>query len=140
MQFSHLAVKLDMDFGLKAGKIGGAKCIEVKWNKVEAGACFVKYEVVLKNASGSDEYSYSRYNIGEMTMCRFLTFSSVTDVQLTVSFKSTSRIVNTKVSDTPLTTPTSTPPGMTPFSQLCFSNHCFICRLVQIKKFLKCHI
>ena len=98
-QFSHLAVKLDMDFGLKAGKIGGAKCIEVKWNKVESGACYVKYEVVLKSASGSAQYSSSAFNIGEMTMCSFLNFSSVTDVQLTVSFKSTSRNVTAKVSD-----------------------------------------
>ena len=103
-----------MDFGLKAGKIGGAKCDEVKWNKVEAGACYVKYEVVLKSASGIDEYSNSGYNIGNMTMCSFLTFSNVTDVQLTVSFKSTSRNVTTIVSDTPLNTPSPTPPGMTP--------------------------
>jgi len=103
-------LKLDMDFGLKAGKIGGAKCVEVKWNKVEAGACYVKYEVVLKNASGSNEYSNSGYNIGNMTMCSFLTFSNITDVQLTVSFKSTSRNVTANVSDTPLNTPTPTPP------------------------------
>ena len=101
-----------MDLGLKVGKRGGAKCIEVKWNKVESGACYVKYKVVLKSASGSNEYNNSGYNIGEMT-CSFLTFSSVTDVQLTVTFKSTSRNVTAKVSDTPLTTTTPTPPGMT---------------------------
>ena len=37
----------------EAVKIGGAKCIEVKWNKVESGACYAKYKVVLKSASGS---------------------------------------------------------------------------------------
>ena len=105
-----------MNFGLKAGKLGEAKCVEVKWNKVEAGTCYVKYEVVLKNTSGSNEYSNSGYNIGEMTMCSFPTFSSVTDVQLTVSFKSTSRSVTAKVSNTPLTTPTPILPGMTPLS------------------------
>ena len=99
---------------MKAGKIGGAKCIEVKWNKVESGACYVKYEVALKSASGSNKYSNSGYNIGEMTVCSFLSFSNVTDVQLTVRFKSTSRSATAKVSDTPLTTPTPTPPGMTP--------------------------
>ena len=103
-----------MDFGLTAGKVERAKCVEVKWNKVESGACYVKYEVVLKNASGSNEYSFSGYDIGNMTMCSFLTFTNITDVQLTVSFKSTSRNVTAKVSDTPLTTPTLTPPGMTP--------------------------
>jgi len=108
-------LKLDMNFGLKAEKIEGAKCVEVKWNKVEAGACYVKYEVLLKNASGSNEYGKAGYNIGEMKMCRFLTFGIVTDVQLTVSFKSTSRNVTAKVSDTPLTTPTTTTTGMTPF-------------------------
>ena len=114
-----------MDFGLKAAKIAGAKCVEVKWNKVESGACYVKYEVVLKNASGSYEYGKAGYNIGEMTMCRFLTFGSVTDVQLTVSFKSTSRIVNAKVSDTPLTTPIPTPPGMKPLCTCFFHLHFF---------------
>ena len=115
MQFYHLAVKLDMDFGLKTGKIGGAKCIEVKWNKVESGACYVKYEVVLKSASGSNEYSYSGYNIGEIAKCSFLTYSNVTDVQLTVSFKFITRRVTANVSNTPLTTPTPIPPGMTLF-------------------------
>ena len=81
---------------------------------MESGACYIKYEVVLKNASGSEEYVKSGYNIGKMTMCSFLTFSNVTDVQLTVSFKSTSRNVTTKVSDTLLTTPSPTPHGMTP--------------------------
>ena len=104
-----------MDFGLKAGKIGGAKCVEVKWNKVESGACYVKYEVVLLNASGSIEYSDSGFSIGKMTMCSFTPYSNVTDVQLTVSFKSTSRNVTAKVSETPLSTPAPTPPGMTSF-------------------------
>ena len=117
---SQLAVKLDMDFGLKAGKLGRAGCVEVKWNKVESGACYVKYEVVFKNASGSNEYSYSGYNIGEIAKCSFLTFSSVTDFQLTVSFKSTSRNVTAKVSNTPLHTATPSPPGMTPLCTLFF--------------------
>ena len=115
MQFSHHVVKLDMDFGLKAEKIGGAKCVEVKWNKVESGVCYVKYEVVLKSASGSNEYSNSGYNIGEMTMCRFTTYSNVTDVQLTVTFKSTSKHFTAEVSDTTLSTPAPTLPGMTAF-------------------------
>ena len=100
---------------MKAEKNRRAECVEVKWKKVEAGACYIKYEVVLKNASGGIEYATEGCNIAEKTLCSYLTFSSVTDVQLTVSFKSTSRIITTKVSDTPLTTPTPTTPGMTPF-------------------------
>ena len=115
MESSHVAVKLDMDFGLKAGKRGGTKCIEVQWNKLRAGACYVKYEVVLRNASGGYEYSDSGYNIGEMTTCSFATFRNITDVQLTVTFKATSTNVTASVSDTPISTPNPTPPGMTLF-------------------------
>jgi len=101
-------LKLDMDLGLKAGKIRGAKCVEVKWNKVESGACYVKYEVVLKSASGSVECSNLGYNIGNMTMCREAPYSNVTDVQLTVSFKSTSKSSTAKVSNISVSTPSST--------------------------------
>ena len=124
----YIVVKLDIDFGLKAGKGGGAKCVEVQWNKVESGACSVKYEVLLKSASGSIEYSALGYNIGKMAVCSFATFSNITDVQLTVTFKSTSKTLTAKVSDTPLTTQTPTPPGMTPFYSTLF-----ISKLVQIK-------
>ena len=124
-----------MDFGLKAGKIVGAKCVEVQWNKVESGACYVKYGVVLKSASGSIEYSASGYNIGKTAPCSLATVSNVTDVQLTVTFKSTSKTFTAKVSETPLTTPSLIPPGMTLFCT-CF----FICRLVEIKECLICHI
>ena len=50
MQSFCLAVKLEVDFGLKARKIREAKCVEVKWNKVESGACYVKYEVIYSKA------------------------------------------------------------------------------------------
>ena len=115
MESFHFVVKLDMDFGLKAKKTGWARCVKGHWNKVEAGACYVKYEVVLKAASGSDEYSNSGYNIGEMTVCSFAIVSTVTDVQLTVTFKATSTTVTANVSGTPISTPTPTPTGMTPF-------------------------
>ena len=114
-QSLRLAVKLDIDFGLKARRIGGARCVEVKWNKVASGACYVKYEVVLRSASGSDTYSNSGYNIGEMTAYSFAAFSNVTDAQLTVTFKATSANVTANVSDTPIGTPTPNPLGRTPF-------------------------
>jgi len=109
----NVLLKLDMDFGLKAENIEGARCVEVKWNKVESGACYVKYEVVLKSTSGRNEYSNYGYNIGEMTMCRFTTYSNVTNVQLTVTFKSTSKNFTAEVSDTTLSTPAPTPPDAT---------------------------
>ena len=139
MESSHVVVKFDMDFGLKARKIRGARCVEVQWKKVEAGACYVKYEVVLRNASGGYQYSDSGYNIGEMTMCSFATFSNVTDVQLTVSFKATSTNVTANVSDTQIGTPTPTPTGITPFCSF-HGTHYFIYELLQSRKCLKCHI
>ena len=135
MESSHVVVKLGLDFGLKAGKLGRARCVQVQWNKVESGACYVKYEVVLRNASGAYQYSDSGYNIGEMTMCSFPTFRNVTDVQLIVSFKATSTNVTANVSDTPI----STLPGMTPFCSF-HSTHYFIYKLIKARDCLKCHI
>ena len=129
MESSHVVVKLDMDFGLKAGKIVGTRCVTVRWNKVEAGACYVKYEVVLRNASGGYQYSDSGYNIGEITMCSFATFRNVTDVQLTVTFKATSINVTASISETQISAPTPSPPGMTPFCGF-HSTHFFIYKLV----------
>ena len=135
MESSHVVVQLDMEFGVKAGKIIGTRCVNVRWNKVEAGACYVKYEVVLRNASGGYQNSDSGYNIAEMTMCSFATFRNVTDVQLIVTFKATSANVTANVSDTPI----STLPGMTPFSSF-LGTHYFIYKLIQAKDCLKCHI
>ena len=134
MESSFVAVKLDMDFGVKAGKILGTRCVNVRWNKMEAGACYVKYEVVLRNSSGGYQYRDSGYNIGEMTMCSFATFSNVTDAQLIVSFKATSINVTTNVSDTPISTSTPTPPGMTP---ICIFNSTYYASC-ECLKCLKC--
>ena len=123
-----------MDFGLKAGKIRRARCVQVKWNKVESGACYVKYEVVLRNASGGYQYSDSRYNIGEMRMCSLAAFRNVTDVQLIVTFKATSTNVTANVSDTPI----RTLPGMTPFCSF-HGTHYFSYKFIQAKDCLKCH-
>ena len=102
-----------MGFGLKARKAKTPNCVEVNWRKVESGACYVKYEVVLKNALGSDIYSETGYNIGETRICRFAAYSNVTDVALIVTFKATSKNVTGKVSDTPVSTPLTTTQGMT---------------------------
>ena len=113
MQSSHPAVKLDMDFGLNAGKIGA--CVEVKWNRVQAGACYVKYEVILRNAWSGVISSETGYNIGEMMMCNLPNDISITYVQLTVSFKTTSKNFTANVTEAPIITPVPTTPGMTLF-------------------------
>ena len=101
-------MKLDKDFGLKSGKLGGDNCIEVKWNEAESGACFVKYEVTFTNSSGHSLHTQTGYNIGGMNICNLTAYVNITNVQLVVSFKSTSKTVTAEVSETPITTPPPT--------------------------------
>ena len=110
MHSSHSAVKLDMDLGLKAGKIGS--CIQVKWNRGQVDACYVKYEVVFRNASRGVVSSETGYNIGEMMMCNLSSNIIITYVQLTVSFKTTSKNFTANVTESPINTQVPTTPGM----------------------------
>ena len=97
---SHFTVKLDMDLGL---------------NRVQAGACYVRYEVILRNASSGVISSESGYNIGEMMMCNLSSNISITYVELTVSFKTASINFTANVTEAPGSTPVPTTPGMTIF-------------------------
>ena len=100
-----------MDFGLKAGGIGA--CVEVKWNRVQAVACYVKYEVAFRNTSRGVLSSETGYNIGEMMMCNSSSNIIITYVQLTVSFKNTFKNFTTKVTEAPISTPVPTTTGIT---------------------------
>ena len=114
MKSSHLAVKLDMDIGLKAEKVR-ANCVEVKWKRVQAGACYIKYEVVFRNASRSVIRSETGYNIVEMMNCNSPSNRNITYIDLTVSFKTTSKNFTTQVTETPINTPVPVTPGMALF-------------------------
>ena len=96
-------MKLDKQLDLRAGKLDADKCIEVKWNKVERGACFVRYDVTFKNMCGNYLHSETGYNAGEMKVCNLTAYANITDVQLIVSFKSNSRTVTTRVLEAPIT-------------------------------------
>ena len=100
-----------MDFGLKAKNIAASKCVEVKWNKTESGACYVKYEVVLRNASGSGIRNQTGYNIGEMMMCNLPSNRTISTVQLIVSFKATSKNATANVTEAPFSTISPTKSG-----------------------------
>ena len=102
-----------MVLGLKALKIAASKCVQVKWTKAESGACYVKYEIVLRNKSGNDLYSQTVYNIGEMMICNLPTYNNITSAHLTISFKATSKKETAFVSETPISTLASTATGMT---------------------------
>ena len=103
---------LDNDFDLEAGYNLESKCVEVKWNKAESGACYVKYEVVFKNVSGNYIFYDFGYNIGQMKKCSFPNNTNITEVRLKVSFRSASKTVTAKVSTkVPTTASASTTPS-----------------------------
>ena len=130
MESSHLAVKLDMDIGLKAEKVG-ANCVEVKWNRVQAGACYIKHEVVFRNASRSVISSETGYNILEMMNCNLPSNRNITYIDLTVSFKTTSKNFTTEVTETPISTPVPATPGMALF---CSFSLVLLCSFIKLYK------
>ena len=78
---------------MKATKASVDQCVDVKWNKLESGGCLVKYDVKFKNESGDYLHNETGYNIGEMKMCNLTSYDNITEVQLTVSFRNTSKTV-----------------------------------------------
>ena len=103
-----------MVFDLKANKTASSQCVEAKWNKAESGACYVKYEVFLINAAGSNICNETGYNIGEMMICNLPSDSKITHAQLIVSFKNAVKNVTANVTEVPITAPASTTASMTP--------------------------
>ena len=113
---------MNRTFGLRVKGANGSKCFEVKWDKVQSGACFVKYEVILKNASGRDLYIKTGYNIGRLQTCTLKDSTDVANVQLTVSFIDSSKTVIEKVPTAPINTLVPTTSG-TPsiYNFLCYN-------------------
>ena len=114
-EFNHFLflVKLEGNSNLHAGKVIVDSCVEVKWTKAESGACYVKYEVKLKSASGAVVYTEAGYNIDEIKKCKIPGNVNITDVEMTMSFKSTSKVFTAKVSEKPIPT-TSVPSSNDP--------------------------
>ena len=112
MIFLYFAVNLDLNFDLKARKVASTHCLEINWNKAESGACTVKYTLALKSHVGDDLLIISVDNIGEIKLCNLPTFASISDVKMMVTFKTTSKIVKTKVFDEPASIETLKTPGM----------------------------
>ena len=104
-------MKLNKPFNIKAEKLSKDRCVEVKWNKAESGACYVKYEVKFKNASGNYLYHETGYNIAEINKCNLPTFVNITEIQLTASFRSTSKTFTIRVSESTIVPPTTTIPS-----------------------------
>eukprot|EP00795_Rhopilema_esculentum_P014964 gene14964-6117_t len=104
-------LKLDGNPNLQAGKIIVDSCVEAKWTKAESGACHVKYELRLKDALGIVVYTETGYNINEIKKCKIPGNVNITDVEMTMSFKTISKIYTAKVSEAPI--PRTLPPTTT---------------------------
>ena len=102
-------MKFDKDLGIKAGKKKEEGCIEVKWTRLESGACYVKYEVKFKNELGTFAYTEVGYNVNEMDKCKIPSNMNITEIQLTVSFKSESKSFTVPVSEGPIVVSTAAP-------------------------------
>ena len=75
---------------------------------MESGACIVKYDVTLKDATGKYYYKATGYNIRETKICNLTNFADITNVEMIVSFKN----ITSMVSKAKIITPSSTSPGM----------------------------
>ena len=100
-------MNLEHNFDLKTGRRAELKCIEVTWDKVESGECFVKYDVGFKNESGHYLYNKTGHNVGAMTVCNLTAYTNVTHVELRVSFREESKNVTAEVSEIPVLLPTT---------------------------------
>ena len=93
---------------VKARKLKKEKCVEVKWKKVECGACYVRYLVTAKDSSGRALCFGEGYNLDGMMICS-PEFLNITDVELMVSFKNASKSFATKVVEAISESPTMLP-------------------------------
>ena len=93
-------MNLDQHLDVKATRIPNNRCIEVKWKKIESGACYVKYDIEFKNESGNHLLYYETgYNIGEIKPCNLTEYDYITKVVLRISFNYSSNNFTTKVLD-----------------------------------------
>ena len=67
----------------------------------------MKYDVQLMNASRSNLYHETGYNIGEMNICNLTVFVDITEAQLTISYRDSSKNVSTMIAGIPVVSPTS---------------------------------
>ena len=108
----YFAVNLDLNFHLKARKVASTHCLEINWNKAESGACTIKYTLALRSPEGDDLLSITVNNIGKIKLCNLPTYASISDVQMTVTFETTSKTVTTKVFDETASIDALKTPGM----------------------------
>ena len=100
---------------LQAGK-PNKSCAQVTWTKKESGACFVKYVIKFKNGAGDVIHTEMGHNIGEVQFCRMSQGINITNVELTMSFKTSTRTFYKKVLETAIPTtkaPTTRAPTTT---------------------------
>ena len=101
---------LSSSVNLQASK-PSQSCVRVTWTKKESGACFVKYTIKFKIGTGDVIYTEIGYNIGEMKRCGIPSSIKITDVDLTMTFKSNTNTFQHKVLEGAI--PTTKAPKLT---------------------------
>ena len=86
-------------------------CVAVTWTKKESGGCVLKYLIKFKNGNGDAIYTEFGNNVGYAQRCGIPSNVHITDVELTISFKSNTNRFQQKVLEMVTTTknaPTTT--------------------------------
>ena len=100
--FISVAVTLERNYNLRAGKIAQSKCVEVRWNKVPSGACRVRYDTKFADISGKEISKQHGFNSDHIKLCGLERFDEITQVELTVTYKIMKKVIITQVSNKPL--------------------------------------
>eukprot|EP00794_Sanderia_malayensis_P011135 gene11135-12306_t len=98
---------------LNAGK-PNSSCVEVQWQKKQAGLCSVTYTVSFKVSNGTVRYTNVEINKSGTTKCGIPSNINITQVELTMSSTKRSQAFTAHVSEYPIPLPTSTVTVTTP--------------------------
>jgi len=91
-------LRLENPIHITVRKLLKPGCLELKWKKVQAGACYVRYDVVWKSVLGGAMFNKSGYNIGKIEICSENPSKEIVRAQLIISFKTTVKHFGIKIS------------------------------------------
>ena len=105
--FIYVAVTLEKNYNLRAGKIAQNKCVEARWNKIPSGACRVRYDTKFADVSGKEVSKKHGFNSEYIKLCGLGKFDETTQVELTVTYKTMKKVITAPVSNKPISSTAS---------------------------------
>jgi len=97
--------------GLQCKKYPKSKCVVAIWNHRRSGTRIVRYSVAFRNSFKKVLEAGIGYNIMKMKACNSEVYAGITNVELTMSFKGTSKTVTATVSEVPTNAPVTSLPS-----------------------------